>query len=186
MNIKNKLLTTALTASMLVPMASTSVFAADVSGEATKTSNNLTTNVTYNVTAGYTWSIHSDIDFGENAGVDNTVEKTIDISSNTNTVSVSKNVIPDGQKLQITVKGNGGNEIGNDTSFKIANGNTKLEYAVKAGETSITTGGAVLDVKAGTNTGSANLTFTLNTKNNGTAEVAGKYTGKVIYTASVE
>lgn len=131
------------------------------------------TDVKYAVTESYEWTIHSEIDFGENAGVNKSVEKT------GNTVSVTKNIIPDGTKLQITVAGSG-----TDGAFEIKNGSTPLTYTVKKGDNGISSGGSVLDVSAGTNAADAALTFTLSTTTKG-AEVAGDYKGTVTYTATV-
>lgn len=179
------LLAAGLAVAMVAPMVSTSALAATTGNTTTPTTYDNTI-VKYEVTEEYTWSIHSEIDFGK----DNKVTGNDIVKDNNNTVSVSKNVIPDGKKLQITVKGNGGGETtdGSDTSFVIANGDTKLNYTVKAGNTDITTNVTpVLEVAAGTNTGSANMTFTLSTKNTteNAAEVAGSYVGKVIYTATI-
>lgn len=161
-------------------MVSTTAFAADVTG--TTNSTSASTDVKYEVNQGYTWSIHSEIDFGKDAGTSKTVEKA------NNTVSVSNNIIPEGKKLQITVKGNNG---GSDTAstgngeFAILSGsNTRLTYTIKSGETNFSSGDSILDVNAGTNTDSKALTFTLSTTT-GAAEVAGSYTGKVIYTANI-
>lgn len=149
-------------------------FAADINGTSAQDTTASTT-VKYEVTEGYTWSIHSEIDFGKNAGANSkTVEKT------GNTVSVSKNIIPDGKTLKITVKGSGENG-----EYQIKNGNTILNYTIKTDSTEIATGGNVLSVAAGTNADSKALTFTLTT-GKGTAEVAGNYTGTVTYTASIE
>ena len=152
--------------SMMVPMS-----AMAATGTTESTTENTT--VKYEVTQGYEWTIHSEIDFGTSAGVNKTVAKE------NNAVSVNKNVIPDGKKLNITVKGSG-----NDGAFQIANGSTILNYTIKEGENDITTGKDVMNVAAGTNTDSKNLTFTLSTTN-GTAEVAGNYTGTVTYTAAI-
>ena len=188
MNIKNKLLTTALTASMLVPMASTSVFAATTQPSAGTSATQTTTgntDVKYEVTEGYEWTIHSDIDFGSNAKKDNTtsVEKT------NNTVEVTKNVIPNGKRLQIIINGNnGGNKTSGfgDGGFAITTSEgASLGYSVKNANVTLNNSGTVLSLGAGTNTGSVDLTFTLDLGKN-SAEVAGSYTGKVIYTASVE
>lgn len=161
-----KVLAAAMAVSMMVPMAGTSVLAAELDTKQT--------NVKYAVTQGYEWSIHTDIDFGKDAGVNKTVTKE------TNTVSVTKNIIPDGEKLNITVKGSGENG-----EFQIVNGSTVLNYAIKDGKNEITTGGDVMNVAAGTDTASKDLTFVLTT-GDGTSEVAGKYTGTVTYTAAIK
>lgn len=132
------------------------------------------TNVKYQVSQGYEWTIHSDIDFGSDKGVNKSVELT------NNSISVTKNIIPDGTKLQITVNGSG-----TDNAFTISNGDTDLDYTVaKTGETAISSGDTVLELEAGTNTGAQSLTFTLNT-GSAEAEVAGTYTGEVTYTAAI-
>lgn len=166
MKVSKKLLAAIMAAAMVIPMGTASAFAANEPSQST--------NVKYEVTQGYEWTIHSEIDFGKDAGVNKTVTKE------KNTVSVDKNVIPDGTKLNITVAGSG-----TDGAFTIANGATKLNYTIKNGSTNIATGGTVMDVAAGTDTSSADLTFTLTT-GNGSAEVAGKYTGTVTYTAAIK
>lgn len=149
-------------------MVSTSALATEPATPDTKS-----TTVKYAVTQGYEWTIHSDVTFESNKGVNSTA--TVD----NQTVEVKKNIIPDGKKLNITVQGSGSNG-----AFEIANGNTKLTYKITEGENEILTGGTVLDVVAGTNTNKKNLKFTLTT-GKGTAEVAGTYTGTVTYTASI-
>ena len=108
---------------MVVPMVSGNVYAAE-SLTATGTTNDTTCNTTvkYEVTQGYEWSIHSAIDFGQDRGVNKSVVKE------SNTVSVNKNIIPDGKKLNIKVKGSGANG-----TFEIANGSTKLTYNQRRG-----------------------------------------------------
>lgn len=160
-----KVLAATMAVSMMVPMMGMNVFAAEPDTKQTQ--------VEYEVTQGYEWTIHSDIDFGKDKGVSATVEK------GNNIVSVSKNIIPDGKTLKITVKGSG-----TDGAYEIKNGNTTLNYKIKVGESEIATGGDVMNVGAGTNSASKDLTFVLTT-GNGTAEVAGSYTGTVTYTASI-
>ena len=162
-DMKTKALTIALAAMMAAPTV-TPILAE----EDTKT-----TNVKYSVTAGYDWSIHSEVDFGNDSGVNQTIEKA------ENAVKVTKNVIPDGTALSISVAGSG--EQG---AFVIKNGNTALTYTVWDSENNIEAKNVVLTVAAGTNTGSKNLTYRLTT-GTGSAEVAGTYEGTVTYTASV-
>lgn len=167
MKMKNKLLSAALAASMVVPMAMP-IMAAD------DTKN---TTLKYSVTEGYSWTIHSDIDFGKNTP-----------SEQNGTVSVDSNIIGDGKKLTITAKGNGGGDSIGDTKsgFKIANGNTTLNYSVKKERATINEGDSVLEVNAGTNSATSELTFALETASgNNVSQVAGEYTGKIIYTASI-
>ncbi len=168
MNLKQKVLSGVVALSMVTPLTTVAALAADADTKST--------DVTYKVTEGYTWSIHTAIDFGEDKGVNETsvVDKT-----GTDVVQVTKNVIGDGKKLNITVAGSG-----SDGAFTIANGNTVLAYDVAAGDAAVQTGGTVLDVAAGTNSASKEMHFTLHTST-GTSEVAGSYTGKITYTAAI-
>lgn len=143
-----------------------------------------TTQVKYAVTEGYEWSIPTMIDFDKDKGVKKTsvVEATAD-SGNAQKVMVTRNVIADGKALQITATGSG--ENGN---FSIKNGSTVLNYKIeKPGNpaSEITPGGEVMSVPAGINEGDQPLFFTLSTST-GTAEIAGKYTGTVTFTADVK
>ena len=162
--MKTKALTIALAAMMAAPTV-TPILAED---------DTKTTDVRYSVTAGYEWIIHSKVEFGKDSGVGQSVEKTDNI------VKVTKNVIPDGKVLSISVAGSG-----DQGAFVIKNGNTTLTYAVLDGENNIEANNVVLTVAAGTNTGAKNLTYRLTT-GTGTAEVAGDYSGSVTYTAVVK
>ena len=134
------------------------------------------TTVSYEVEQSYEWSIHSAIDFGSNAGVNQTVEKT------GNVVSVTENVIETGKTLNISVAGSG-----TDGAFTIENKSrtATLNYHVLDGSTEKATGSTVLSVEAGTKTGSKDLTFKLDTST-GTSEVAGNYSGTVTYIATID
>lgn len=170
----------------MVSMTSVSAFAeteADTSAPVNGTSSNNTTahtTVKYEVTEGYTWTIHSAIDFTSDKGANSTT-----VENTGNKVNVTKNVIPDGKTLKITVRGSG-----DSGEYQIKNGSTVLSYTIKKETANKATGDAlgidasVLEVPAGTNTDEASLTYTLTT-GTGSAEVAGKYTGTVTYTASV-
>ena len=149
--------------------------------------------VLYQVNSGYTWSIHSDIDFGDDAGIDG-LGANADLEIDAQTVAVTRNIIPDGKKLRITIDAYSCDALGTkktDNVFQVANGNSQLAYTVNNGTADLAIGGTVLDVAAGTNTGSQALTFTLDTSklagaaSNLAAEVAGDYHGKVVYTATV-
>ena len=143
-----------------------------------------TTQVKYAVTEGYEWSIPTMIDFDKDKGVGAT--SVVEASSeygNDQKVKVTKNVIPDGKQLRITALGSGDNG-----AFSVKSGSTILNYKVeKPGvpTTEITPGGEVLSVPAGINEGDQPLFFTLSTSN-GTAEIAGKYTGSVTFTADIK
>lgn len=129
----------------------------------------------YQVAEGYTWTIHSLVDFGDSKGINNTSTVTKD-----NAIKVTRNVIPDGKKLSITLKG--------DNDYKVHNGNTALTYevfnAANASGAKLAPSAEVMSVNAGTNTGSTPLTFKLATTD-GTAEVAGDYSGTIAYVASI-
>lgn len=140
------------------------------------------TTVKYAVTTDYQWSVPSEVDFGANKGVNKT--STV-IWEKGAVLKVTKNVIPDGTELRITI-------AGKDGAFQIANGNTTLNYTVSTlgtddNSTTVTSGDKVLTVPAGTNTANQDLCFTLSTAKgeNNVAEVAGSYTGTAVFTAQV-
>ena len=153
--------------SALMMMSSiTSVFAAEPDSK--------TTTLNYEVSSRYDWMIHSTIDFGADAGTNQTVDR------NGNQVKVLKNVIPEGKYLNISVKGSGTND-----AFTVDNGGSEvLNYDVSDDNGAVGVNENVLSVPAGTNTAVQNMNFKLNTKK-GSAEVAGVYNGRVIYNASV-
>lgn len=128
----------------------------------------------YQVSSSYDWIIHSSIDFGADAGVGKTVDRT------GNQVKVLKNVIPEGKYLNISVKGSGAND-----AFTVDNGGSEvLNYDVSDDNGAVGVNGNVLSVPAGTNTATQNMGFKLNTTKK-SAEVAGQYNGRVVYNASV-
>ena len=71
----------------------------------------------YQVAEGYTWTIHSLVDFGDSKGINNT--STVKKNA---AITVPRNVIGDGKKLSITL------DPAND--YKVHNGNTALSYTV--------------------------------------------------------
>lgn len=136
--------------------------------------DNKTTTLTYQVNSSYDWTIHSSIDFGADAGANQTVDR------NGNQVKVLKNVIPAGKRLRIKVKGTGENN-----AFALSNGKTQtLPYDVSDDNGSVGVNGSVLSVPAGVNTATQNMNFKLHTKT-GSAEVAGSYDGNVVYNSEV-
>lgn len=153
--------------SALMMMSSiTSVFAAEPDSK--------TTTLNYEVPSRYDWMIHSTIDFGADAGTNQTVDR------NGNQVKVLKNVIPEGKFLNISVKGSGAND-----AFTVDNGGSEvLNYDVSDDNGAVGVNGNVLSVPAGTNTATQNMGFKLNTTKK-SAEVTGQYNGHVIYNASV-
>lgn len=163
---KTKKVVAAGLSALMMLSSTTSVFAAE-SGDKSTTLN-------YQVSPSYDWIIHSSIDFGADAGVNKTVDRT------GNQVKVLKNVIPEGKYLNISVKGSGAND-----AFTIDNGGSEvLNYDVSDDNGTVGVNGNVLSVPAGTNTATQNMNFKLNTTKK-SAEVAGQYTGRVIYNASV-
>lgn len=163
---KTKKVVAAGLSALMMMNSTTSVFAAE-SGDKSTTLN-------YQVSQSYDWIIHSSIDFGADAGVGKTVDRT------DNQVKVLKNVIPEGKYLNISVKGSGAND-----AFTIDNGGSEvLNYDVSDDNGAVGVNGNVLSVPAGTNTATQNMNFKLNTTKK-SAEVAGQYTGRVIYNASV-
>jgi hypothetical protein len=163
---KTKKVVAAGLSALMMMTSTTSVFAAE-SGDKSTTLN-------YQVSSSYDWIIHSSIDFGADAGVGKTVDRT------GNQVKVLKNVIPEGKYLNISVKGSGAND-----AFTVDNGGSEvLNYDVSDDNGAVGVNGNVLSVPAGTNTATQNMNFKLNTTKK-SAEVAGQYTGRVIYNASV-
>lgn len=146
-------------------------------GEDKTTDSELSANVTYTVNEAYTWTIHNDINFGADKGPGKS-----DVTA-TGTVAVSQNVISEGKKLNITITGNGGNVYPFSIKTATASNPEVLAYTVTSGNSAFASGNTILDVPAGTNTGSIELTFTLSTRTN--AEIAGSYKGTVTYNASI-
>lgn len=164
--LKTKQVIAAGLSALMMMCSATSVFAAEPDSKANT--------LNYQVTSRYDWMIHSAIDFGADAGVNKTVDRT------GNQVKVLKNVIPEGKYLNISVKGSGAND-----AFTVDNGGSEvLNYDVSDDNGAVGVNGNVLSVPAGTNTATQNMGFKLNTKK-GSAEVAGNYNGHVIYNAEV-
>lgn len=163
---KTKKVVAAGLSALMMMSGTTSVFAAE--------SGDKSANLNYQVSSSYDWIIHSSIDFGADAGVGKTVDRT------GNQVRVLKNVIPEGKYLNISVKGSGAND-----AFTVDNGGSEvLNYDVSDDNGAVGVNGNVLSVPAGTNTATQNMDFKLNTTKK-SAEVAGQYNGRVIYNASV-
>ena len=171
-NFKNLLLAGA-TALATVVAPTMNVFAQEVTGTTEPTSGSA--DVKYWVEDSYKWSIHPEIDFGKNAGINQHVAKE------GNNVQVTENIIPEGKKLNIKVAGSG--DAG---AFTITNGGTEVlaYHANNGGAEDIAVNGDVLNVNSGTNTGETTMKFTLDTTTKA-AEVAGHYNGTLTYTASI-
>ena len=168
---KTKQVVAAGLSALMMMTSTTSVFAKDVKPAG---DDSQSTTLNYEVGSHYQWEIHSDIDFGADAGVNQTVDRT------GNKVNVLENVIPEGKYLNISVKGSGVND-----AFTVSNGGSEvLNYDVSDDNGAVGVNGNVLSVPAGTNTATQNMGFKLNTTKK-PAEVAGQYKGQVIYNASV-
>lgn len=179
--IKNKLIKTGLCALSLLSVLSPMVYAEDEQSGTEQimpvgtTQDLKTVTLSYEVSESYEWNIHPAIDFGKNAGANQTV------SVKNNTISVTKNVLRSGNKLVIKIKGGGNNE-----AFTISNGKSQtLDYAVNDGSKNLAIGDTVMEVSAGTNTANKALEFKLSTAKKN-AEIAGSYNGTVSYTAEIE
>jgi spore coat protein U-like protein len=140
--------------------------------------DNKQTTVNYAVTEAYEWDIHAEIDFGSNAGVGQTIERTIDSDNATASVSVTGARIADGKCIDIT--------IDSANNFHVVNGSTQLAYTVKksAAGSALADGDSVLVLNAGAAGGSQSLIFTLSTGSSA-GEVAGTYVDTITYTAVI-
>lgn len=168
---KTKKVVAAGLSALMMMTSTTSVFAKNVKPAG---DDSQSTTLNYEVGSHYQWEIHSDIDFGADAGANKTVDRT------GNKVNVLENVIPEGKYLNISVKGSGAND-----AFTVSNGGSEvLNYDVSDDNGAVGVNGNVLSVPAGTNTATQNMGFKLNTTKK-SAEVAGQYNGRVIYNASV-
>ena len=201
-----------LAASLAVSMCATPVFAAsNTSSNKGGTAPDATV-VTYKVVSSYTWSIPAKIDFGENAGVNNTRKvfasedknaesqpATKDSNGTAPKVCVTENIIDVGKKLKISIDTTAAGVTYEKTSpnegnFYVQSGHKKLYFTInlpfsgsigpkKLDETNT----EVLKVASGTNTGDVSLTFELEADkgDNTIAEQAGTYNGKVAFKSEV-
>ena len=191
-----------LVAAAMVMSMGTTVFAGDDDvnkGTNAENSTAPTTIVEYTVTAAYEWTVPKNINF---TGVtedtsNNTRTATVNVASKDySKVSVTKNVIAAGHKLQITVGSD--EKTGDDNkTFAIATSETGgknkvlLNYTIQTKDsdnsgatygTALGVDDPVIEVPAGTNAKAVDLQFVL-TKDS--VEKAGKYTGTLTYTAAV-
>lgn len=179
---KNKYLAISASVLALMSIGTPRVFAEEpsvvVASEESKSAE-----LKYVVDEVYEWNIHSGIDFGKNKGFDRYTHV------DSNNVAVTKNVLTEGSKLVIKVKGSGTNN-----AFTINNGgNQTLNYSIWNGERNLEVNDTVLEVASGTDEGTKTLNFTLRTRNFGDlagilgdpAEIAGSYNGTITYTAEI-
>lgn len=105
-------------------------------------------------------------------------------------MKVTKNIIPNKKKLQITVSSTTTKEEGGVTKFAIkTDEDAYLIYAIKKGTTyddEITVGGEAMSVDSGEYAADTPLKFFL-TKDTGTnvSEKAGSYSGVAVFTAQL-
>lgn len=213
MKLTKKAAALLLAASLAVSVCATPVFATEPNRGSTPAKfvggiGTGDTKVLYKVTESYTWTVPATIDFGEDAGVNNTstVEANKDgdgtkaVQNGTAwkgtapKIMVTKNVIGVGKELQITF----------DTTYLAENGEfyvatpdgaEKLYYTVikpaaapgVTGEKLNKTNTKVLSVPAGTNTAYQELVFTLTTAegDDNAAEKAGSYEGHVVFQSKI-
>ena len=172
------------------------------------------TQVLYKVTEGYTWTVPVTIDFGADAGVNNTstVNATLGKDGTGKTavkdnadnkwkgsapkVMVTKNVIGADKTLKIAVSTDAREGVTIDgTGFYVETSDKKekLYFKIQKNDTAMTEltkdNNEVLSVPSGTDTDEQELVFTLQTASNNTegnaAEKAGKYEGYVIFSSSL-
>lgn len=219
MKLTKKAAALLLAASLAVSVCATPVFAADPNmGSNPVNSNNAIAGITtgdtqirYKVTESYMWSVPATIDFGVNAGENNTstVNATLDKdkpgtkADNDGTgkwkgtaprIVVSKNGIGVGKKLQITVDTEGHTATSYENGkfyVEPAGTNERLYFTItKPAATGGTeqeltgTDNEVLRVPSGTNTANQELVFTLTTTSE-TAEKAGDYEGYVAFSSKI-
>lgn len=219
MKLTKKAASLLLAAALAVSVCATPVFAADPNmGSNPVNSNNAIAGITtgdtqirYKVTESYMWSVPATIDFGVNAGENNTstVNATLDKdkpgtkADNDGTgkwkgtaprIVVSKNVIGVGKKLQITVDTEGHTATSYENGkfyVEPAGTNERLYFTItKPAATGGTkqeltgTDNEVLRVPSGTNTANQELVFTLTTTSE-TAEKAGDYEGYVAFSSKI-
>lgn len=219
MKLTKKAAALLLAASLAVSVCAMPVFATDPNmGSNPVNSNNAIAGITtgdtqirYKVTESYQWSVPATIDFGVNAGENNTstVNATLDKdkpgtkADNDGTgkwkgtaprIVVSKNVIGVGKKLQITVDTEGHTATSYENGkfyVEPAGTNERLYFTItKPAATGGTeqeltgTDNEVLRVPSGTNTANQELVFTLTTTSE-TAEKAGDYEGYVAFSSKI-
>ena len=224
MKLTKKAAALLLAATLAVSVCATPVFATGYDMGSQKRNNTNTsgtsgvvtgsTSVYYKVTESYAWSIPATIDFGENAGANNTSTVNATLSENgpgtkadadnqwkgtAPKVVVSKNVIGVGKRLQITFNTD---YLDKDTDkfYVLASETTKagaasaetqkLYFKIEKNDTNKTEltkdKNEVLSVDSGTDTAAQELVFTLTTaEGNNAAEKAGDYEGHVVFQSKI-
>lgn len=217
MKLTKKAAALLLAAALAVSVCATPVFAAENMGSQVVNGSHALgvgvgdTKVIYKVTESYTWSIPATIDFGENAGANNTPTVNATLGKNDTGVKadadnqwkgsapkvvVSKNVIGVHKNLKITVSTDYlDTDIDPNGKFYVKEAGTteKLYFTItrtdKAGTHDTTLDkrdNMVLNVPAGTDTADQELVFELATaKGTNVSEKAGTYEGHVIFNSQI-
>ena len=202
-----------LAASLAVSMCATPVFAASNESSNNGSTAPNATDVIYRVDSSYTWSIPAKIDFGANAGVGQTrtvaadqgkdaesTPATNDTNGTAPKVCVTKNVIPSGKTLKISIDTAAPGVTYDSTVTDVSN---VYKFYVKSAENAKryfsinkplsgsienkfldSTNSMVLKVGSGMNEGNQELYFTLKAEDS-SAEEAGTYKGKVAFKSEV-
>lgn len=125
------------------------------------------TELSYTVAESYTWAAPADITFDQNANS----------NSKSGTFEVTENVIAYGKKLSI--------KIADDEDFKLvdtASPSNTRDYKITKGGAELAAGDVVLEVAAGTNTGTQDVSFELQSVG---VQKAGTYTGTANFVSSI-
>lgn len=152
----NRLLAALLAIAAVTATAPMSAFATDYNAE-----GNGLTDVTWTSNAAYTVTIPQSVALGETA-----------------TVSASDVNLNAGEQLNVTLSGTSDA----DNAFKLTTATDSLTYTVSKETEDVAVGDVVLNVAAGTQTGSSTLTF----NEPATIPNAGDYMGTVTFTISVK
>jgi len=141
-----------------------------------------TADVIYGVTEGYTWTMHARIDFGTDAGINQTIGKTVDIEDSAAKITITKNVIEGGKKLQISIASANGYKLVSDNDDELAytvNKGAEFDSAAILGQNA-----SVLELPSGQAVPVEQaLYFQLITPDG--QEVAGNYSDTLTYTAAI-
>ena len=152
----NRFLAALLAITAVTATAPMSAFATDYNAE-----GNALTDVTWTSAAAYTVTIPASVALG-----------------NTATISAENVNLNAGEQLHVTLSGTSDT----DNAFKLKTATDSLTYTVSNGDDNVSVGDVVLNVAAGTESGSSTLTF----NEPATTPNAGDYTGTVTFTVSVK
>ena len=103
-----------------------------------------------------------------------TIPATVELGGEPATIRADGVVLPDGKQLNV--------KVADDSEFKVTLDGDTREYTVKNGDTPVTRGSTVLNVKESTESASTSLTFNAPSS----TTYSGTYTGTVTFTVSVD